>query len=303
MPDRERIPCPAPGLYSGIPAETYHAWDAASNSILSVLSRSPAHALCEMLTPREATPATTRGDALHLAVLEPHLLAERYVVLGRCAGTVKSGPNAGEYCRNDATRIIGGAHYCGVHGKGPSEDPRTVLTAADWADCEGMRDAVRRHPAAADLLDAATERELSVVFYWPGTTVLCKARIDIPAFAAAVIGDVKSTTDASADGFARTVWKYGYHRQAAFYQAAARALDLEVSHSVFVAVESMAPYGVGVYRVEDEAVVASRHQLEKLIATWERCRRTGEWPGYPDTIMDISLPAYAWDRLYSGSAE
>jgi hypothetical protein len=293
-----RIACPPPGIYPGVPAEVYHAWDAASNSALTKLDRSPAHCRAALDEPRVPTPALIRGDALHTAVLEPHLFARRYTVAEQCGETMKSGANAGQRCTNDGKVFRGGVWRCGQHDKGESEETRRVLSLADFAVCMGMRQAVHAHPAAAALLASCDERELSIVFYWPGTEILCKARIDIPAFAAGVIGDLKTTTDASARAFERSVWTYGYHRQAPFYQVACAAHGIDIRDALFVPVEATPPYGAAVYRLSDGAIQVGRDQLERrLLPLWQRCSESGVWPCYSDKIEDIALPAYAWDQL------
>lgn len=293
------IPCPPPGIYRGVPAATYHAWEAASNSTLTKLDRSPRHARHALDNPEAPTPATIRGDALHLATLEPHLFEERYVVAGQCVETTRTGSRAGERCQNPGKVLRGGAWRCGQHDKGESQDTRVVLSGDDWSACSGMRDAIRAHPAAANLLGATSDRELSVVFEWPGTFILCKARIDIPAFDAGVIGDLKTTLDASEAAFARSIVKYGYYRQAPFYQAACAAHEIVIDHSYFVAVEPDAPHGVGVYRLTDDAVAYGRAEVERLLLVWQRCSETGEWPGYAEHTTDISLPAWAYRQAYA----
>lgn len=292
----DRRPAPPPGIYPGVPAELYHAWDAASNSILTRMARSPAHARAEMERPRVPTPALLRGDAVHTAVLEPDAFAKRYTVAGPCVETVRSGANAGQRCPNDGRVFRSGEWRCGQHDRGESEESRRVLSAADYATCTGMRDAVRAHPTARDLLDVCESSELSVVFCWPGTDIPCKARIDIPAFDAGVIADLKTTADASPSAFEHSVYRYGYHRQAPFYRAACAAHGIEVRDSLIVAVEDEPPYGTTVYRISDDAVGEGRQHLQRLLDLWQRCRGSGVWPAYPTAVTDITLPAYAWSH-------
>jgi hypothetical protein len=289
-----RIACPAPGIYPGVPAEVYHAWDAASNSALTKLDRSPAHCRAALDEPRLPTPALIRGDAVHTAVLEPHLFARRYTVAEQCGETVKSGVNAGARCTNDGKVFRGGIWRCGQHDKRESEETRRVLSLADFAVCMGMRQAVHAHPVAAALLDNADDRELSIVFHWPGTEILCKARIDIPAFAARSIGDLKSMGDASPEQFPRSVQTYGYHRQAVFYQTACAAHGQEVDDFHLIAVEPEAPYGTVVARVDEAAQSVGRRELARLLAIWQECVSTGCWPCYPTHVVDVSLPPWAF---------
>lgn len=295
---RAVLPCPEPGIYPDVPAHAYHAWDAPSNSALNRLqARTPMHARHALDNPADSTPAQVRGDALHLAVLEPHLFADRYVVAGDCAEPIKTGPRAGQPCGNAGSVLRAGVWRCGTHDKGTSDDFRTVISADDHARCMGMRDAVVAHPDAANLLAATERRELSIVFDWPRTKIRCKARIDVPAFEAGVLGDVKTTPDAGVREFARSIAKYGYHRQAPFYMTGCEVLGHKVEDFLFVAVESDPPHGCSVFRLTDGAVSVGRDELTKLLATWDRCRQHGEWPGYPRSITEITLPDWAWNLV------
>lgn len=295
---RERIPCPAPGVYEGVPAETYHAWEAASNSTLNLIEkRSEAHARFALDNPREHTDATRRGDALHLAVLEPHLFDSRYAISSDCEEPLKTGARSGQPCGSPGKVFISGRWLCGTHGKGDTEEQREVLTAADYEICQGMRRAVLAHPVAADLLAATDRREVSIVFDWPGTQIRCKARIDVPAWEAREIGDFKTTQDASEREFKKSIVKYGYHRQAPFYMTGCRVLGHPVEDFLFIPVEAEAPHGVNVFRLDDAAVRQGAAELPRLLQIWDRCIRSGVWSSYRTGIHDISLPGW-----YGGEA-
>lgn len=299
---RRRIPCPPPGVYRGVPAAEYHAWDAASNSALNRLARSPMHARWELDNPSPPTEATLRGDALHLAVLEPQLFSERYVVAGQCSAVLQTGVRRGEECGAPGKAVHGGRWMCGSHSVGIGEDVRTVLPAAVYRACVSMHAAAVAHPDVAALLAATDDRELSIVFDWPETQVRCKARIDVPALAAGVLGDLKTTQDASEGAFMRSIVRYGYHRQAPFYLTGCRELhSLGLLPSaptdfLFIPVEADPPHGVGVYRLSDGAVSAGRESLQRLIPQWALCTARGMWPGYAQEIRDITLPDWAWNH-------
>lgn len=109
---------PEVGIYEDVPADTYHAWDAASNSRLSHLLRSPAHCREAIDNPPDPTPAQILGTAAHYCILEPDLFEQRYTVPGRCEATKRDGQrctNVGVVCRN-------GEWFCGVRGHDPGAD-------------------------------------------------------------------------------------------------------------------------------------------------------------------------------------
>jgi hypothetical protein len=293
------IPAPAPGVYRDVPAAEYHAWDAASNSRLSTLLRSPAHMYHEVTHPHDPTDAQVLGDATHLYVLQPEVAPTRYVVAGQCEAFSK----AGAPCANAGKHLRAGRWFCGVKGHDPEggalgEHTLTVLTLDQDAVCGGMAAAVRAHPAARQLLDALTETELSVV--WDDAAgVRCKLRTDGLAGGLGVVVDLKTTTDASPDGFTKSIFAYGYHRQAAFYLRGLAAAGVAPTPDIFtfIAVEKLAPFAVAVYQVRPDAIEAGTRQIERLLETYRRCDESGTWPGYGDEPMQISLPAWAWNQI------
>jgi hypothetical protein len=292
----ERIPCPEPGVYPGVPAETYHRWDAASNSALGLLTgRSPAHARYLLNNPPAPTPAKLRGDALHLAVLEPDLLAERYVVPGSCAAVLKSGERKGEPCGAPGRSYVSGAWFCDKHPHGETEETRQLLPLADFECCIAMRQAVLTHADAGPILAAAMQREVSIVFHWPSTDILCKARLDLPVFSHAAIGDVKTTLDASEPGFNRAVDRFGYYRQDAFYTTAAESAGFPVRDFYFIAVESQPHHGVAVHQLDDDWRAIGRAEIADLLGVWKACTDTGRWPSYRAGVSTLSPPP--WKRV------
>jgi hypothetical protein len=63
---------------------------------------------------------------------------------------------------------------------------------------------------------------------------------------------------------------------------------------VIVAAEKEPPYAVAAYRLTEGATDAGMDQLRPLLQLYRRCQASGEWPAYPDTVQDISLPDWAW---------
>lgn len=268
----------ADGLHFGIPAEEYHAIDACSNSSLSIIhNQSPRH-LRYRLDNRdtEKTPALVLGEAAHSCILEPDDFASHYVAAPVCDKRTNVGKDIwSRFCAEN----IG----------------KKILTADQHQTADAIRSAVWSHPAARELLQRGIDREVSCFFEIDGLE--CKARFDAPAFTVNAIVDVKTTEDASPDAFTRSIFNYGYHRQGSFYLRGAAACGQVVEHFVIIAVEKCPPFGVGVYRLTDEALEAGETQLAPLIATFAKCQRSGEWPGYGNEVRDIGIPDWAMKKI------
>jgi hypothetical protein len=246
-----------PGLYSDLSLADYHAAPGLSKSDLDLIARSPAH---YRHGEREVTPAMRLGTVVHACVLEPDQWESRYV---RANG------------KRSKTNV-------------DAAPGRVVLTADDWEICLRIRDAVWNHPTCQDLFsDGITEHSA----WWidPDTLLLCKCRPDWSR--SGVLIDLKTAQDASLAGFARAVDRYRYHVQAAY------ALDGwptagggAVEQFVFIAVEKVPPFAVGLYELAPVALRQGRRLYQRDLATVNDCLTRQHWPGYATEITVIDLP-------------
>lgn len=170
---------------------------------------------------------------------------------------------------------------------------RIVLSPEVWDQLHAMANAVHSHPAAGALLTGCPgEAEKSV--YWNDATtgVLCRCRPDWWRDDNVIV-DLKTTEDASPEGFAKSMANYRYDVQAAYYLDGVQAATRKRPKAfVFIAVEKKPPYGVGVYVLDSDSLELGRAQYQHDLRIYAECVRTGEWPGYGDKIQTISLPAW-----------
>lgn len=174
----------------------------------------------------------------------------------------------------------------------------TVLSPDDLAQLHAMRDAIRAHPAAAALLDGEGVAEASVYWTDEATGELCRCRPDRWR-KDGILVDLKTTIDASPEGFAKSLANYRYHVQAPWYLDGASAAyeagqlpgDWQAPRAfAFIAVEKSAPYAVAVYTLDAATIELGGAQMRANLDTLAECRRTGVWPGYGDKIANLSLP-------------
>lgn len=184
---------------------------------------------------------------------------------------------------------------------------RTVLTPEQWDQLHRMRDAVMAHPAAAALLTGAPGvAERSVYWTDPDTGLLCRCRPDFWR-EDGIIVDVKTTEDASAESFARSIANWRYHVQAPYYmdginlmREQARRSDIKPAKAfAFLAVEKSArvvdgvALGVAVYVLDAQSMELGRAEYRQDLDAINTCTRSGMWPGYGDKIQSLSLPQWA----------
>ena len=254
--------------------DEYLAAAGVSQSQLKDLAVSPLHYHARHVARtarREETAAMRFGSALHALVLEPAEFDGRYVVQTWDART-KEGK-----AERDAALSSG----------------RSVLDQDDAGTLSAMAEALAAHPVASRILAERVHTEHPIFWTDAETGLRCKARLDaVSAIGrASAIVDLKSTTDASPEGFARQVASLGYHVQAAHYLDGWRALGGDAGTFVFIAIEKAAPYAVAVYELDTEALAVGEAKRRGLLDTLAECQRTGRWPGYQ--TQTISLPKWA----------
>jgi hypothetical protein len=234
--------------------------------------QSPYHYWSRFVNPQrplvQPTAAMRFGSLVHCVVLEPDETSKRYGVCG--PRNTKAGKEQAEQMASAGIEAV---------------------TASDMLTANCMADAVRQHPyAAALLVDGKAEQS----FWWTDTAtgMRCKCRPDW--YYGSTVVDIKTTTDASPQAFARSVATFAYHVQAAHYLAGLHGAE----RFVFVAVEKTYPHAVAVYELDADALALGRTTRDNALDVIAGCQAAGVWPGYSDTIIQtISLPKWATNPI------
>ena len=244
----------------------YHADPAVSASHLKTVMQSPYHYWSRYLDPDRVamvpTAAMRLGSLTHCAVLEPDELTKRYQL-------------APDRRTKEGKAAVVEMAAAGIE----------AVSEADLAQALQMADAVRSNSTAALLL-ANGQAEQS--FWWDdiATGMRCKCRPDW--FDGETIVDLKTCQDASPAGFAKAVAQWSYQVQSVHYLCGTLA-----KRFIFVAVEKSAPYAVGVYELDTEAMVHGSVLRHTSLQRIQDCRAINSYPGYTDGIQTLQLPGWA----------
>ena len=220
-------------IYKDIPNEDYHANVGISSSFIRRFGESQLHALEHK---QETTPAMTFGTAAHSMLVE------------------------GEDAFNKEITVLEGSPYTKAYKEQKiecEEKGMTVIKEADLETIKGMKDnMVYEGNAYLNAKDKVAEAS----FYWYEDDVLCKCRPDAicdPLVSrdtenSIVVIDYKTTQSCEPYMFARSVKKYGYDMQAAWYRRGMQKAGYDVQEFVFVAQEKTYPYASKVFKITDE---------------------------------------------------
>lgn len=290
-----------PGLYYDTPADEYHRSPGISKSGLDAIRQSGFHyfwrygrhqaldgaedaagaesdafaELANILDELEREPDhLPLGSALHALILEgPKVFGARFSIAQPFSGRGSTAAKA-------AARAAA------------AERGQTLLSRDQGLHLFGMRQGIERKRVAQRLL-APEQGKPEVSMYWTDavTGADCRGRIDFLRDDGVVV-DLKTTRDASPEGFSKSLLTYRYHVQAAYYLDGLRALGHTPKAFVFVCVENRAPYEAAVYAIDQTALEIGRAEYRADLAEYQRHLSAGSWSGYPDRIQPISLPEW-----------
>jgi len=229
------------------------------------------------------------GSAMHLAILEPDRFEGEYTAPPLNPDTHKAWDR-----RTKEGKAQWAAHEAENAGK-------TILPMRDWMFVLEARRAAWEQPAVRALLGGTGLNEMGVVWEDQETGLLMKALIDrLTRWDEWTwVVDVKSTQDASPDGWPRQVHKYGYHIQAAVYSDALEAHDQTITERrfCFLAFEKDDPFLVQPYAANPGVLEQGRQEYRALLRGWKRCIERNEWPGYGGEMQEFDLPEWAYKEV------
>lgn len=251
----------------------YHARpEISSSDVKLVAAKSVAHWKSKVW---KRSTAFDIGTAVHAMVLEPHL------------DLIVRGPEDRRGNKWKEAQLAADL------------DGKVLLTEQDYDQASAMAASIKSHPVLAGWMDMqgfVAEASFFARDAIVDIDIKCRPDGYIPAHG--IVFDIKTTQDASPDGFPRELRRYGYDLQAAFYLRCLQYAGYDAKNFYFVCVEKEPPYAVGIHVLDldylsmaDMKVSAT---LEKISAAIVTDRYTTGWP----LINHISLP-----RWQSGEPE
>ena len=245
-----------------------------SSSLKTLATKTPNH--FKNKKPQESKPYFDKGTACHTAILEPHLF-KKNVIRGGKDRRQKEYKEAMESKTSE----------------------QVVLPDSDYEDVLRIKDAVSNSPQVNKLLyhqDARSEVSAFCIDKETGIKLKCrpdKVRPSKKDPSMDIIIDLKTTVDASREGFERACGNFGYHIQEAFYRRCwEQATNRKVAKFYFLAVEKEPPYAFSIFELGDMSIIEGDAVVEKALQTYSECQKTGIFPSYDTEIQKIEIPPY-----------
>lgn len=219
--------------------------------------------------PKETTKAMEFGTAVHTFLLEPHLFSEQYAVSEKFDRRTKVGKEGFE----------------------AFQQANVGKTIIDEEDAVKLQRIVANAKAIPQIQEALAGFDKEKTFEFSFVDQPFKARLDLVDPEGMIIIDVKTTKDASATEFAKTMMNLDYDMQLAIYsQATGRKGNVRC---YVIAVETDT-CEVALYDVSDfiNTVTVARKLAKALETAKEVQTLTVCPPKFPQGILKLEVPAW-----------
>ena len=266
-----------------MPFERYRELNSLSQSDLSLFLKSPLHfKLKDKIRDKKKSQAMDFGSLYHLAVLEPKKFVKSYALEPKFHPT-------GEPINK---RKKDHREFLDAWKK--DQGDKIFVDEDDVTKINEMANAILEHETASSLLKHGLPEHVSeFTIESDGLIANGKARADYiiehETFGRTVI-DVKTSRDASREGFEKSVINYNYDLQSFWYKEA-----FDADTFIFIVQATEYPYAIGVYNATDAVLSRgediARHALKKYF----ECSKTGVFHGYTNGIEPLSLPRWVND--------
>jgi len=207
-----------------------------SNSMLSLLNKSPQHLQKLLDGHQEETPALIFGSAFHTYVLEPEKWKQDVAIYD---GKTRRGKAWDEFKEE----------Y--------DKDANCILLQNEYDDLKCMQDVIMSNAECQELLYGGKNEAVSC---WEDedSGVFCKGKADKVKKDCVI--DLKTTSSGELHSFKGSAYKYGYNRQSAFYMD-----GFNKNKFIFIVIEKSSPYNLYIYDCSDQFVESGREEYKYLL--------------------------------------
>lgn len=257
------------GIYENFDIVAYHKSEGISSSGITLLLNSPAkyhYEYCSnLIKEKQDTKSLIIGQAVHTAILEPHLFASRFVSADIDRRT-KKGKDTYEYILSSG---------------------KQHLKIEEMELAKNMAQSAHSHPKFKTVFEnGKVENSL---FWKHENGITLRSRPDF--YNNFMVVDIKTTNDANPKVFQKSLVEYGYHRQAAMaLDGLTKLTKKEYKFFTILAIEKDPPYLCCLYLLDQTVIEKGREEYNNAAEIYKNCLEKNEWPGYSQNIQDLYLP-------------
>lgn len=271
-----------PGIYANMPEEQYRAIDAINHSGLKEIAISPAKYQHVKRWGSRTTQALKIGRAVHESILEWDVFNTKYAEKKRVDGRTKEGIAYNKQWKKD--------------NRGKEE-----LLTLEYEMIYNLHKRWTESPQIQSIVGGEYWKEVTIIANDPSSGALCKGRFDVLT-KSHVIVDIETTISADPKLFTKSIEKYNYHTQAAWYCMLYYWLFDRWPRGYYVA--ALEKGGPGDFSLHEFKKETLEMIYDAYCADWLKqystCRNNKAWPGY-DHSAKVYEPSF-WEMKKIESA-
>lgn len=162
---------------------------------------------------------------------------------------------------------------------------KVILNRRETDEASGIASAITGHRLAMRAIEGCT---LEQTLQWSVGGVDARGTPD--AFNHALLVELKTTRSSDPRWFIRDAIRRHYHAQLAWYQDGIDRAGLPKPPELcIIAVESVRPHPVVVYRLSERAVEMGRRLCKLWLEQYLACAQSGSWPGYTESLLELDV--------------
>lgn len=288
-----------PGIYRGIPIETYHrnpflcdGPSISSSGLRNFIDRPSLYWAGSPYNPKrfddESKKALNFGRAAHFLLLGEEGFAKEYAL------------RPDTYPNDTSKKWNANSNDCKAWLEEQEKAGKAVITQTEIDHIRYMRDSLASHPAVQNgILNGLMEHSMLARF----GKIWLRGRPDGIPVHGDDFADLKTTARIPYEYLEKAIYEHGYHIQAATVRLVARAVmpsGFVFGSFFFVFIEKSPPYDVRIVELRSEDMDIGERQVLAALKRMEKCIELMRWPGdegFEQIISPISMPAWARTRI------
>ena len=215
------------------------------------------------------------GTAVHVAILEPDKFEESVLKCGKDRRTTL-------YKELQKSK----------------KENQIIITDKEYDICLRSRDSVHRKSECNKIIASDFgQSEMSAFAKDPFTGVKMKTRPDrvIIGETSDILIDLKTTQSADEDSVVRSISRYGYHTQEAFYRHVwSLATGRKIARFLFLFVEKEPPFACCIYELPKSFLDEGIACMKKALVEYKDAEVNGIYDDYPNEIVTLDIPYWAY---------
>lgn len=156
-----------------------------------------------------------------------------------------------------------------------SNPGKTLLHQSEMDNVLEMLERVQLHSEADRIVSTEGDCEMTYLCEYNELSLRC--RVDKQFVGGKYVVDYKSAADASLSGFRKSIGKFRYDLQQAFYEHVMKCCGVMVEEFYFLVQKNAFPWTIGVYQIPDDWMEEAREMVLRGLDKYLECTKKNWW--------------------------